>query len=56
MRLPARLALWFERPVTFPPGCARLATKPFSTGSPAAANTIGVVDVACFAAKIAGSP
>ena len=33
-----------------PPGRARLATRPAPTGSPATANTIGMTDVACFAA------
>ena len=33
-----------------PPGRARLATRPVPTGSPATANTIGMSDVACFAA------
>ena len=35
-----------------PPGCARLATRPVPTGSPAEAKTIGMTDVACFAATI----
>ena len=33
------------RPVTFPPGRARLATSPISTGRSASANTIGIVGV-----------
>jgi hypothetical protein len=33
-----------------PPGRARLATKPAPSGSFAAENTIGMTDVACFAA------
>jgi len=36
--------------VTLPPGRARLATRPVPTGSDAAAKTIGMTDVACFAA------
>ena len=36
--------------MTLPPGRARLATKPLPTGSPATAKTIGMADVACFAA------
>jgi hypothetical protein len=32
--------------VTLPPGRARLATRPVRTGSPAAAKTIGMVEVA----------
>ena len=43
------------KPVTFPPGRARLATKPSPTGSPAFAITMGMVVVAFFAAN-AGSP
>jgi hypothetical protein len=31
-----------ENPVTFPPGCARLLTKPVSTGSPLPGKTIGI--------------
>jgi len=33
-----------------PPGRAKLATKPAPSGSFAAENTIGMTDVACFAA------
>ena len=40
-----------ERQVTLPPGRARLATRPVVTGSLPAANTIGMTDVACFAAR-----
>ena len=36
--------------MTFPPGRARLATRPMPTGSPAPANTIGISDVSRFAA------
>ncbi len=32
-----------------PPGRARLATRPFPTGSPAEAKTIGTADVTCLA-------
>ena len=39
--------------MTLPPGRARLATKPLPTGSPAIAKTIGMTDVACFAARTA---
>ena len=49
-RLPARSVCWIDRPVTLPPGRARLATRPVPTGSPATAKTIGMTDVACFAA------
>src|SRR5215813_3923006 len=37
-----------------PPGRARLVTTPVPTGSPADAITIGITDVACFAARTAG--
>jgi hypothetical protein len=35
---------------------ARLATRPTPTGSPAVAKTMGMTDVACFAAIVAGVP
>ena len=35
------------KPVTLPPGRARLSTKPAPTGSATIANTIGTVRVAC---------
>ena len=50
-RLPARSVCWSDRPVTLPPGRAKLATRPVPTGSPAPATTIGMTDVACFAAR-----
>jgi hypothetical protein len=40
-------------PVTLPPGRARLATRPSLTGSSPPKKTIGVVEVALFAARIA---
>jgi len=43
-------------PVTFPPGFARLATRPSATGSFTAVMTIGIVVVARFAASVAGVP
>ena len=43
-------------PVTFPPGRARLATSPVPTASPATAMTIGIVFVACLAARAPGVP
>jgi hypothetical protein len=49
-RLAARSVCWSDKPVTLPPGRARLATRPLPTGSPATANTIGITDVACLAA------
>ena len=38
----------------FPPGRARLATRPARTGSATATMTIGIVPVAFFAARVAG--
>jgi hypothetical protein len=43
-----------DKPVTLPPGRAKLLTKPLPTGSPTTANTTGMVDVACLAASAAG--
>jgi hypothetical protein len=43
-------------PVTFPPGRARLATKPCSIGLALVAITIGMVSVACFKARIVSPP
>ena len=40
-------------PVMFPPGCARLATNPAPTGSALDAMTMGMVLVACLAARAA---
>ena len=37
----------------FPPGCARLLTNSDSTGSPTSSITMGIVVVACCAARIA---
>ena len=37
--------------MTLPPGRAKLATRPVPTGSAADAKTIGMTDVACFAAS-----
>jgi len=42
--------------VTLPPGCARLATSPVPTGSPTAAKTIGISEVACITVIIASVP
>ncbi len=42
-----------EKPVTLPPGCARLPTKPAPTGSVTLVNTIGTVLVACCSATMA---
>ena len=35
-------------PVMLPPGCARLATRPFPTGSVEKAMTMGIVVIVCF--------
>jgi len=43
-------------PVTFPPGCARLATSPVLTGSTLLVMTIGMVVVAFMAATAIGFP
>jgi hypothetical protein len=43
-------------PVTLPPGRLKLATRPCLTGSTPVAKTIGMVEVAAFAACTAGSP
>jgi hypothetical protein len=53
-RLLATSKFWFERPVTLPPGRARLVTKPLPTGSPDPTKTIGIFDVACIAAAVEG--
>src|SRR2546430_8372247 len=47
-RLPTTSADPIDSPVTLPPGRAKLATSPLSTGSTATAKTIGMTDVACF--------
>jgi len=54
IRLPAVSGAWPDKPVILPPGRGRLATMPLPTGSPAVANTIGITDVACFAAMVGG--
>jgi len=55
-RLPIRSVERIDRPVTLPPGRARLATRPVSTGSPAAPNTIGIAVVARFNAMTVAVP
>jgi hypothetical protein len=42
------------KPVRLPPGRARLVTKPPPIGSPMPAKTIGIVEVAFFAASAEG--
>jgi hypothetical protein len=46
----------FVKPLVLPPGRARLATKPRSTGSLTPVKAIGIVRVACCAAVNAGPP
>ena len=53
-RLPPISASIADRPVTFPPGRARLSIKPDCKGAPAGAMTIGIVCVAPMAALTAG--
>jgi hypothetical protein len=55
-RLPMRSASIRAKPVTLPPGRARLATIPVAMGSMAATNTIGIVRVAFLAATTGGVP
>src|SRR6516165_6060389 len=43
-------------PVALPPGRARLATNPSSTGSIPTPKTMGIVVVAALAASVAGAP
>ena len=43
-------------PVRLPPGRARLVTRPPATGSSPTLKTIGIVEVALFAASAAGMP
>src|SRR6516165_4261252 len=42
------------KPVTFPPGCGKLATKPLPSGSETNAKTIGMVRVSCNRAAVVG--
>ncbi len=45
-----------DTPVMFPPGWAKLVTSPVPTGSPRATITMGIVVVACLAAKAVTVP
>ena len=56
IRLAARSVAWFDIPVMLPPGRAKLVTKPEPIGSPANGKTIGIADVACFAASAGAVP
>ena len=44
---------WRDTPVMFPPGWARLATRPLATGSPTPTMTMGIVLVTSLAASAA---
>ena len=55
-RLGSRSAGEKAKPVRLPPGRGRLATKPNSTGSPTLVKTIGIVEVARFAATAGAVP
>src|SRR5215813_4077793 len=50
----ATVASWLMKPVIFPPGRGRLATKPSPTGSDTDANTIGIVRVSRWNAAVTG--
>ena len=45
---------WLVSPVTLPPGRARLATSPCSTGSGTRVMTTGILEVALFTARVSG--
>ena len=47
------VASMLMKPVTLPPGCARLATNPLPTGSDTTMNTRGIVRVCCSRAAVA---
>src|SRR6516164_1625712 len=55
-RLAPRFGPKMLLPVIFPPGRAMPGTSPTPTGSPIAIMTMGIVIVACLAAKLAGVP
>ncbi len=55
-RLPLNSRANTERPVMLAPGREKLATNPSATKSPPDASTIGIVDVAFFAASPPGVP
>jgi hypothetical protein len=52
-RLAARFGLMKKMPVALPLGWLKLETRPSATGSVATPNTIGMVEVAAFAARAA---
>jgi hypothetical protein len=55
-RLEPSSGIMLAIPVTLPPGRPRLATSRSATGSPLAAMTMGIVLVACFAARCVSPP
>jgi len=55
-RFPSRSGAIATNPVKFPPGRARLLTKPVPIGSPTAAMTTGIVVVVRLTARAAGVP
>ena len=55
-RLGISSAVRMVNPVRLPPGRAKLATRPFSTGSVPVSKTIGIVKVAVFAANAGEVP
>ena len=52
--LPAIVGSETLKPVTLPPGRAKLATKPLPTGSATIAKTMGMVRVCCSSAAVVG--
>src|ERR1700730_18127914 len=55
-RLPATSGPRMVFPVILPPGRARLDTSPAPTGSPIPIMMMGIVVVACLAARVGGVP
>jgi len=55
-RFPTVSSWSLENPVTFPPGRARLATRPIPTGSLTNMKTIGIVELAFLAASAGRVP
>jgi hypothetical protein len=53
-QLAPKLGIEIVTPQRLPPGRFRLATRPYFTGSPPNAKTIGMVEVAAFAANTVG--
>jgi hypothetical protein len=52
--LPAIVGSIVTKPVTFPPGCGKLATKPLPIGSATSAKTMGMVRVSCNIVAVIG--